>query len=250
MLALASGLLHQGGIHVTHVVSNSVSLHPLVPRPAELKLRTAAPIFNRVLPYMDPQWSAEESLTDEPVPSAAGAAGYPPGMAPRTWLSRLLVAWVRMTHHECANDVSNFGQYMYGAGPSTLYDESKLSERTAEWMATQLAWAPARLYRQIARSVIAGHLVPMRPWEADQLRPDLFESGPPPEVDTRITFMTGTRNRCFSPTSQWKTCEWFRGHQPGHGHEFKPLEGFGHLDVWLAEDQDLVHEAVLNGLGD
>jgi hypothetical protein len=248
MLALASGRLNQDGIRVTHVVSNSVSLHPMVPRRAELKIRALAPGFNRVLPYLDPQWTRDTPLTDAPVPSASAGRDYPPGMVPRSALSRVLVGWSRMTHHECSNDVSNFGQFMYGAGPSTLYDESKLSDVTARWMETQLAWAPARLYRQISRSLIAGHLVPMRRWEPAKLKTDLFETGPARNVDTLITFITGTRNRCFSPTSQWKTYEWFRRHQPQIEHRFQPLEGFGHLDVWLAADQSLVHEYVVEGL--
>jgi hypothetical protein len=247
MLALASGRLHTDDFRVTHVVSNAVSLHPMVPPGAVAKVRAFAPILNRVLPYLDPQWARDIPLIDAPLPSTPGHAETLPQMAQRSALSRLLVGWVRMTHHECQNDVSNFAQFMYGAGPSTLYDESRLTEDTARWMEGQLAWAPARLYRQIARSLLAGHLVPLREWPPETLAPTLFESGPVP-MDTRITFMTGTRNRCFSPTSQRKTYEWFSAYHGKDQHAFEPLEGFGHLDVWLAADQSLVHEVVVNGL--
>jgi hypothetical protein len=159
-----------------------------------------------------------------------------------------LVGWVRLTHHECDNGVSNFAQFMYGAGPSTLYDESRLSYETAKWMERQFAWAPARLYRQLSRSLMAGHLVPMREWPPDKLPPNLFENGPDARVKTKITFMTGTRNKTFSPTSQRKTYEWFCAHHGNGRHTFAPLEGFGHLDVWLAKEQSKVHDVVLKGL--
>jgi pimeloyl-ACP methyl ester carboxylesterase len=247
MLALASGRLHTEDFEVTHVVSNAVSLHPMVPPASELKIRAFVPLFNRVVPYLDPQWARDVPLTDEPPPTAEGHQDAFPKMTPRGAVARALVTWSRLTHYEAENGVCNFAQFMYGAGPSTLYDESKLTEVTARWMEGQFAWAPARLYRQLARSLLAGHLVPMREWPADALAPDLFENGPAP-MDTRITFITGTRNRCFSPTSQRKTYEWFSAYHAKDQHQFRPLEGFGHLDVWLAADQSAVHKVVLEGL--
>jgi pimeloyl-ACP methyl ester carboxylesterase len=247
MLALASGRLHAEDFEVTHVVSNAVSLHPMVPPASELKIRAFVPLFNRVVPYLDPQWARDVPLTDEPPPTADGHQHTFPRMTPRGAMGGALVAWSRLTHHEAQNGVCNFAQFMYGAGPSTLYDESKLTEETARWMEGQFAWAPARVYRQLARSLLAGHLVPMREWPDGTLAPDLFENGPAP-VDTRITFITGTRNRCFSPTSQRKTYEWFSAYHAKDQHQFRPLEGFGHLDVWLAADQSMVHEIVLEGL--
>jgi pimeloyl-ACP methyl ester carboxylesterase len=247
MLALASGRLHTDDFEVTHVVSNAVSLHPKVPPASELKIRALSPLFNRVVPYLDPQWARDVPLTDEPPPTADGHQHAFPQMTPQGAVGRALVTWSRLTHYEAENGVSNFAQFMYGAGPSTLYDESKLTEVTARWMEGQFAWAPARLYRQIARSLLAGHLVPMREWPGDALAANLFEHGPAP-MDTRITFITGTRNRCFSPTSQRKTYEWFSAYHAKDQHQFRPLEGFGHLDVWLAADQSAVHEVVLEGL--
>jgi pimeloyl-ACP methyl ester carboxylesterase len=251
MLALAAGGLRRANhFNVTHVVSNAVSLHPLVPPRAVKKIRTFAPVANRILPYMDPQWAQDLPLIDKPQPSDCRAAQVAPAMIPKTTLSRLLVAWVRLTHHECNNDACNFAQFMYGVGPSTLYDESKLTEETARWMERQFAWAPARLYRQLARSMLAGHLVPLQLWDQAQLPTNLFEQGPDKDLDTKITFIVGTRNRTFSPTSQLRTYEWFSAHHenPADQYEFKALEGFGHLDVWLAADQSTVHDVVLQGL--
>jgi hypothetical protein len=113
-------------------------------------------------------------------------------------------------------------------------------------MENQLSWAPMRLYRQMARSLVAGHLVPMREWPHDMLRGDLFETGPS-KSDTRITFIAGAENRCFSPRSQQRTYEWFASHQPRQ-HKLEVLPGFGHLDVWLRPDAAPVFDTVIAGL--
>jgi hypothetical protein len=239
MLGLASGLMPE----VTHVVSNAVSLHPVVPRGAELKIRSLSSVLDRVMPWWDPQW-ARDAMTDTPVPGA-------PTPAERNGLTEALVEWVRWTHNECESDVCNFGNFMYGSGRSTLYDEGTLEPITRKWMENQLSWAPMRLYRQMARSLVAGHLVPMREWDEDSVRGDLFETGPPADMKTRITFITGTENRTFSPRSQERTYEWFSRYHGDEQHAFWPLEGYGHLDVWLREDSSRpgsVFDKVVDGL--
>jgi len=235
MLGLASGRMPE----ITHVVSNAVSLHPVVPRRAEIKIRSLASVLDRVMPWWDPQWGRQQGMDDR---SGQGV----PTPAERNLLSSLLVNWVRMTHNECTSDVCNFGNFMYGDGRRTLYDERDLRPETREWMENQLSWAPMRLYRQIARSLVAGHLVPMREWPDDVLRGDLFETGPS-ESNTQITFIAGAENRCFSPRSQQRTYEWFASHQPGQ-HRLAVLPGFGHLDVWLRPDAAPVFDKVIAGL--
>ena len=235
MLGLASGRMPE----ITHVVSNAVSLHPVVPRRAEIKIRSLASVLDRLMPWWDPQWAREQGMDDR---SGRGV----PTPAERNLLSGLLVNWVRMTHNECRSDVCNFGNFMYGDGRRTLYDERDLRPETREWMENQLSWAPMRLYRQIARSLVAGHLVPMREWPDDVLRGDLFETGPS-ESNTQITFIAGAENRCFSPRSQQRTYDWFASHQPGQ-HRLEVLPGFGHLDVWLRPDAAPVFDKVIAGL--
>jgi len=235
MLALASGRIPE----ISHVVSNAVSLHPVVPPRAERKIRSLASALDRLMPWWDPQWARKPDMDDR---SSADA----PAPAEPNPLSRWLVDWVRLTHNECRSDVCNFGNFMYGDGRSTLYRESKLTPETRDWMQDQLSWAPTRVYRQLARSLLAGHLVPMREWPDELLRADLFENGPSP-MDTRITFVAGSDNRTFSPRSQERTCEWFSSFQPGQ-HQFRTLEGFGHLDVWLREDSRPVFDKVVEWL--
>jgi hypothetical protein len=85
----------------------------------------------------------------------------------------------------------------------------------------------------------------MREWPDELLRGDLFETGP--STDARITFVAGSENRCFSPRSQQRTCEWFSSFQPGR-HKFETLDGFGHLDVWMREDSAWIFDKVIEWL--
>jgi hypothetical protein len=252
MLALASGRLHER-VDVPRVVSNSVSLHPVVPLGSERKLRAAAPVVNRLVPYLDPRWAGHqarepdvEPLTDAPVPPKPvdGTGAPDPSIVGET-----IVRWVQRRRRGPEGPVTAFAQWMYGSAPSALFDPMTLEPATLAWLETQFAWAPLRLYRQIGRSLVAGHLVPMREWAPHDLPPDLFRRGPA-DVDTKITFMTGTANRCFSPLSQQRTYEWFSTYHGHDRHALKALPGFGHLDVWLRPDAAPVFDVVVEGLAD
>lgn len=250
MLALASGRLHEH-VQVPRVVSNSVSLHPVVPLGSERKLRAFAPVLNRLVPYLDPRWASDQPSGRDVEPlTDAGAdpnRGDPAGPPESSFVSEALVRWVERRRHATEGPVTGFAQWMYGSARPALFDPTTLENETLEWLETQFAWAPLRLYRQIARSLIAGHLVPMREWPQSDLPRDVFRTGPA-EIDTKITFMTGTANHCFSPLSQRRTYEWFRHHGDDR-HVLKSLKGFGHLDVWLRPDAE-VFETVVKGLED
>lgn len=254
MLALASGRLHdkEGKFQVTNVVSNSVSLHPVIPRSSERKLRAVTPFVSRLVPYLDARWAQGQPSPDtEPLTDDDKAERDPAGPIPGSVLSKGLVQWVDRTRRSSDGEgpVSSFHQWMYGGKRSTLYDPRTLEKETLEWLETQFAWAPLRLYKQIGRSLRAGHLVPMRDWTENELQPDLFRTGPA-DVETRITFMAGTENRCFSPSSQRRTYEWFSKYQGHDKHDIVDLPGFGHLDVWLRPDSPIVFEKIVKGLLD
>ena len=52
MLSAVAGLVPQ----VSTIVSNAVSLHPVVPRAAAIKQRYGVGLFKHVIDYMNPQW--------------------------------------------------------------------------------------------------------------------------------------------------------------------------------------------------
>jgi hypothetical protein len=80
---------------------------------------------------------------------------------------------------------------------------------------------------------LQGDLRPRRYPDSNRLPPgcdsarlprDLFSRGPA-GIDTRITFMTGTTNHCFSPLSQQRSYEWFSQYHVHDRHALEPLPG-------------------------
>lgn len=203
MMSAVAGLLPD----VSVVVSNAVSLHPVVSRLARLKLRWLIPPTARVLGYLDPQW---------------GRTGAP-GVLPK-----LISGWVRVTHRECDNMVCRLSSYTYGTGEPTLWRHENLNRATHEWLCDEFADVPLTFFEQIRRSVDAGHLV-----RADA-HPDLPESfvDAPPRTRARFAFFAGALNACFEPESQRRTHAWFEGHEPGR-HSLNVIPNYGHLDVFM-----------------
>jgi hypothetical protein len=202
VMSAAAGLLPE----VTTVVSNSVSLHPVVSPLAGVKLRAASPILARLTPYLDAQWGRHAE-----------------GM-----LARALALVVRLTHWECRNGVCKMSSFLYGRGRPTLWSHEQLNEDTHAWIADEFAKVPTSFFTQMASSVAHGHLVPVNSF------PELPENPVEvaPKTDARFVFLTGTKNRCFHPESQRRTFRFFDGYQPNY-HALHELEGYGHLDVFL-----------------
>ena len=134
MMSAVAGLVPD----VSVVVSNAVSLHPVVNRKAKLKLRWMIPPTARVMGYLDPQW---------------GETGAP-------WvLPKLITGLVRVTHRECDNMVCKLASFTYGTGEPTLWRHENLNRETHEWLRHEFADVPLTFFEQILRSVEAGHLV-------------------------------------------------------------------------------------------
>jgi pimeloyl-ACP methyl ester carboxylesterase len=206
MMSAVAGLIPE----VKTVVSNAVSLHPVVSRLAKLKLRWTVPKAARVLGYLNPQWR----LTDAP------------------WIvPKALTAWVKLTHHECDSDVCKLVSYTYGAGKPTLWRHENLNAATHDWLRHEFADVPLTFFEQILRCVQAGHLVSV------EGRPELplDFTAQPPQTDARFVFVAGERNACFLPASQQRTFTWFERHAPGR-HALHILSGYGHLDVFMGKD--------------
>ena len=122
MMSAVAGLVPD----VSVVVSNAVSLHPVVNRLARLKLRWMIPPTARVIGYLDPQW---------------GDTGAP-------WvLPKLITGLVRLTHRECDNMVCKLASYTYGTGEPTLWRHENLNRETHEWLRDEFADVPLTLLR-------------------------------------------------------------------------------------------------------
>lgn len=204
MMAAVAGLLPQ----VTTIVSNAVSLHPVIPRLAAIKQRFGVAVFRHLIDYMNPQW----------------------GIHAPTGVPKLLDLIVRLTHHECDNAVCKHVSFTYGAGFPTLWSHAHLNDATHEWIKGEFAHCSMAFFDQIGRSIRAGRLVTVDGFR--ELPRDVLAE--PPRTDARVVFVTGQNNKCFLPESQIRSFEYFDRLRPGY-HSLMILPGYGHLDVFLGQ---------------
>jgi len=204
MMAAIAGLLPQ----VKVIVSNAVSLHPVVPWLAALKLKLAVPLLSPLTDYLNPQWGLKA-----------------PGVLPK-----LIKGLVALTHHECDNPVCKQVSFTYGVGFPTLWSHDNLSAETHDWIKGEFAHVPLRFFRQIRDCVKAGHLV------ATQELPDLPAdfTALEPKTDARIAFFSGEDNRCFLPESQRRSFDYFDRLRPNF-HSLQIVPGYGHMDLFLGK---------------
>jgi hypothetical protein len=191
---------------VRTVVSNAVSLHPVVTRLSRAKLSLLTPVASRVFDGADPQWAVRA-----PTPAR-----------------KALAAWVGLVRRDCDEPACAMSTYIYGYGPDVLWRHANLDTETHRWVTREFGYVPFSFFRQILASVKAGHLVP-----ADDLPalPASFTSSEPPR-DQLWTFVAGDRNVCFTPVGQQRSHAWFRSHSK-QDHRFVPLPGYSHLDVFF-----------------
>ena len=201
-MSAVAGLVPQ--VHT--IITNAVSLHPIVPRWSRWKLDVGVPLLRRFFPYLDPQW----------------------GVRPPHLRARLLAAMVRLIHRECDNPVCKMVSFTYGSGFPALWRHEQLDDDTHDWLTAEFAHVPLRFFQQMARCVRRGHLVAHE--ELPGLPRDYLEH--PPMTEARFAFFAGTANRCFLPESQAQSHRYFDALRPGY-HTLHLMPGYGHLDVFI-----------------
>jgi len=201
MSALA-GLVPQ----VDTIVTNAVSLVPIIPAFAKFKLRCALPMLHRLKDHLDPSWG--DSAPD--------------------WRARLIRTLALTVHHECRNGVCRMVSFTYGAGFPALWRHENLNDETHDWLRKEFAKVPLTFFDQILTCVDAGGL---RSVEGLPGLPADFLQVPVP-TEARWTFLAGALNRCFLPESQVRAFEHFDRQQPGR-HHLQIFEGYSHLDVFM-----------------
>ncbi|MCH8310250.1 MAG: alpha/beta fold hydrolase, partial [Chloroflexi bacterium] len=95
MMSAVAGLVPQ----VKTIVSNAVSLHPVVPRLSKIKMNYLLRRWGWLYPYMNPQW----------------------GLDAPTIPAKLIALVARLTHYECDNAVCKLVSFTYGIGFPTLW---------------------------------------------------------------------------------------------------------------------------------
>ena len=203
IMSAVAGLVPQ----VKTIVSNAVSLHPIVPPLARVKLRYMIPPTARVLGYLNPQWGRKRA----------------PWIIPR-----LVDWWIKLDHHECNNGVCKWASYTYGAGKPTLWRHENLNQATHEWLKDEFADVPLTFFSQILRCVRAGRLLSVE--AHPQLPRDL--TAQPPATNARVVFLAGALNQCFTAASQAASHAWYARHAPGRT-ALHVFDGYGHLDVFM-----------------
>lgn len=205
VMAAVAGLLPE----VTTIVSNAVSLHPVIPTVSRFKIRAATPVIGRLTPYLDPGWGLD-------APHAT---------------ARALVRLVQLTHRECDNIVCRMVSFTYGTGFPCLWSHANLEPATHDWISHEFAAVPLSFFRQMARSVVRGHLVAA----GDDDRVPTSVVAHPPRTDARFVLLAGADNLCFRPESQARTHRYLDTHAPGR-HALHVLSGYGHLDVFIGRN--------------
>jgi pimeloyl-ACP methyl ester carboxylesterase len=203
-MSAVAGLLPE----VTTIVSNAVSLHTVVPTLSEIKGIVAVPLVSLLTPYLNPQWGL---YAPDPV-------------------AKLIVGWVRLTHHECDNDVCKMASFTYGSGFPTLWSHQNLNPQTHEWLKGEFGPVPLSFFEQMKRCINRGHLVAV---EGDKRLPDDF-TREPPQTDARFAFFAGAQNVCFLPESQRQSFQYFDAQRPRY-HSLHVIEGYGHLDMFMGQ---------------
>ncbi len=204
MMSAVAGLVPQ----VETIVSNAVSLHPVVPKWSWFKLTFVIPIVARFTRYLNPQW-------DRDADSAIG---------------RFLYRFSQWTHHECDNSVCHQVSFYYGSGFPALWSHENLNDDTHEWLREEFEQVPLTFYKQITRCVHHGSLVPYD--HAESLPRDL--AGEAPKTDARIALFAGEDNLCFLPDSQARTYDYLSKYRNTDTLNIVP--GYGHLDMFMGRN--------------
>jgi pimeloyl-ACP methyl ester carboxylesterase len=205
MMSAVAGLVPQ----VKTIVSNAVSLHPMVPPRSRVKLFVSVPVVAKLTPFLNPQWGRHAE-----------------GVVPK-----LIKALVELTHHECDNAVCKLASFTYGTGYPTLWRHENLNDETHEWIKDEFAHVPMRFFQQMARCVRKGHLVSVE--GLPQLPADF--AAQPPRTAARFAFLAGELNVCFLAESQERTYDYFQKQRKDY-HSLQVLPGYGHLDVFIGKN--------------
>lgn len=190
------------------VISNAVSLHPVVPGWSRFKLSAFVPATGLFIDHLDPHWGVQAK-----------------GIVPR-----LITAMTKATHHECDNTVCRLVSFAYGAGKPALWSHDTISEAAHEWLKHEFGFVPLRFHAQMAKCVARGNLVAVE--GLDGLPADFAAA--PPQSTARFSFFSGEENRCFLPESQRRTHAYFDALRADY-HTLHVLPRYGHLDIFMGE---------------
>ncbi len=205
MISAVLGLVPE----VKTIISNAVSLHPVVSSYSEFKLDYYVPIVKMMYEYINPAW----------------------GLHAPDFKAKMLRLLVAATHWEKDTLVGKFVSFTYGSGWPALWLLENLDQKTMDWIQYEFAAVPLSFFDHIKKCIHRSVLVPLNSNKAN----DPTYADNPPKTDARFILFGGEKNLCFHPDSQRKTYEYLDSIQPGK-HQLHILENYSHLDVFLGKN--------------
>ena len=203
MISAVKGLVPQ----VDTIISNAVSLHPVVPSFSKFKLNYVLPLVKPLTHYLNPQWgNTAPDLT-----------------------SKAFKTIVKLTHHEDDTMVGKFVSFVYGAGHPALWELDNLTEATKQWIRNEFGNVPVSFFEHIRKCVAKGVLV--------SKDGKINYGGSAPKTDARFVFMSGKLNKCFRSQSQENSYNYFNALKPGF-HKLYEYDTYSHLDIFLGKNSD------------
>ncbi len=201
MISAVLGLVPQ----VKTIVTNAVSLHPIVPSWSRVKLDVVLELISPVTDYLNPRWGDES-----------------PDLR-----SRFFKTLVLMTHFEKDTKVGKFVSFTYGSGFPALWELNNLTNETREWIRNEFGPVPLTFFRHIRKGVHHGSLV-----SADGI---IKYADARPDTDARFIFFAGKLNKCFKSESQEHSYDFFNKLKPGY-HKLYLFDTYSHLDIFLGRN--------------
>ena len=205
MISYMLGLIPE----VKLIISNAVSLHPVVPNYSLFKLWGYIPLVQPFYTYINPQW----------------------GLHAPDLKSKLLSLVVRLTHHERDTLVGKFVSFTYGSGFPALWRLENLDETTMEWIQNEFAEVPVTFFQHMRKCVRAGVLIP----NDDNETRDYVPPEPAANGDARIVLFAGSKNKCFLAESQKRTYAYLEKMTPGK-HSLHVMDNYSHLDIFFGKN--------------
>lgn len=203
MISAVKGLVPQ----VDTILSNAVSLHPVVPRLSDFKLKYLLPCIKGLMPFLNPHWGVDA-----------------PGLK-----AKIIRDMVKLTHREPDTLVGKMVSFTYGAGHPALWELDNLNEVTKNWIIHEFGAVPMSFFEHIKKCVQAGVLT-SRDGRKNYDHPE-------PRTSARFVFYTGKKNKCFLSESQQRTFDYFNQQRMGF-HQLHAYENYSHLDIFFGKNSD------------
>ncbi|HYV93289.1 MAG TPA: hypothetical protein VE978_16055 [Chitinophagales bacterium] len=201
MISAVKGLVPQ----VSTIVTNAVSMHPVVPNFSDFKLKYVLPIIKPVTKYLNPHWGDDA-----------------PDLK-----SKIFRAVVKLTHWEHDTTVGKFVSFTYGSGMPALWELYNLTDTTKNWIRNEFGNVPLTFFNHTKKCVKAGSLVS----KDAAINYSSFK----PKTDARFIFFAGRKNKCFKSISQENSFHYFNSFRPNF-HRLYLYDTYSHLDVFLGKN--------------